>query len=174
VNTLPGRENLGQYPHYAGGKIGGSQIGLKDGALGGFGNFKKFFMGTQVVGKNTAGNLIGKKLFYGIAFSLFFQFTKVGNLSPAKKLYPLMGKILIKAHDGAHRPVKVGNVYFPGQPLSSADAMEIEGIVFLEINIYHVQNGKGSICHELNSKGKRKGLQGRQVAKSGRAHYKIR
>jgi hypothetical protein len=158
---LPGRENLGQDPHYAGGKIGGSQIGLKYGTLGGLGNFKKFLVGTKVMGKNTAGNLIGEKLLYGIGFSFFFQLSKVGNLPPAKKLYPLVGKILIKPHDGPHRPVEVRNVYFPGQPLPSADTMEVEGIVFLEINIDHVKDGKSSIDHALNSKGKTKGLQGK-------------
>jgi hypothetical protein len=101
----------------------------------------------QVMGKDAAGDGVVEQVVDGLKIAPVFQLAQEGNLPPAKDLDPLIGKILVKAHYCPHGAVKVGHTDFPRQPLPAANTMEVQGIVFFEVNVNEVQYGKTDICH---------------------------
>jgi hypothetical protein len=149
VNALAGRKNLGKGAHQPCGKVRGSQIGYQNGTIRRFRNLKKSLVRAIIMGKNAAGNWIFKQFLYIAKIALIFQLPQIGHLPPAEKVYPLEGKILKKAHNCPHWPVKVRNTDLPAKPLSAPYAAKVERIMLLEVNIYQIQNGKMRIRHGI-------------------------
>ena len=81
--------------------------------------------------------------------ALIFHFPQIGNLPPAEKVYTMEGKILKKTHYCPHWTVQVRNVDLPAKPLSTPNTAKVERIVFLEVNINQIQNGKTRIRHSI-------------------------
>ena len=124
--ALPGSKDFGEYAHKPGGKIGGSQIGLQQGALYRLCNFVKIFVGSHIMGKNATGNRMAEHLADALQFAFFFKAAQVGYLPSAEKLDSMGGKFFIKAHDCPHGAVQVRNADFFCQPLPAAYTTEVK------------------------------------------------
>jgi hypothetical protein len=94
------------------------------------------------MGKNTAWNRVIEQFMDIAEIAVIFHLAQIGNFPPAKKMYPLEGKILKKAHYRPHWPVQIGDADLPAQPLSAPYAAKVERVVLLKVKIDQIQNGK--------------------------------
>jgi hypothetical protein len=126
VDTLAGCEDIGKEAQEAGMEFGACQICLEYGAFGAFGFLKKKRARVQVMGEDTAGDLIGKKFFYGIGSSLRGELLEIGHFPHAEKLDSLKGEGAEKARQGKSGSVKVRYSYLPIKTLSASHAMKVK------------------------------------------------
>jgi hypothetical protein len=99
------------------------------------------------VGKDATGHIVSEQHPNRFHPIFIIQLTQVGGFPSAKKLYPLKGKIFVEAHNSANRPVQVRSTNLPPQPLPSANTPQVKGIVFFQVDVNEVKNGKNSIRH---------------------------
>jgi hypothetical protein len=99
------------------------------------------------MGKNAAGYGIRKHLPEGFGFTVGFKLADIGHFAPAVNLQAVVGKRIEKARKGQARAVKVGYTDFSGQAFAPAYTAEVEGIMFLQIQVHEVKNSETLFRH---------------------------
>jgi hypothetical protein len=147
VDLLLGGENIAEYPQGPGGKFRRRQIGLQKRALHPFGFLKKKRRGLEIIGKDTAGDTVGKHPLDVFSLSLPLKHSQTGGFTLAEELNPLMGEEFIKPQQSLARPVQFGAAYFPGQALPPADTPQIQRIVISQFKIEQIKNSETLVGH---------------------------
>ena len=92
------------------------------------------------MGKNTAGYGIGKELPQRFKLVFADYLAQIGHLAPSEQLYPLKREGVVKARQGQPGPVEVRNGNVAHESPSAANAPEVQGIVFLEVQAQESYN----------------------------------
>jgi len=99
------------------------------------------------MGKNTARYWIVEHLFNGVIYVIASQFSQVRGFPLPEYLEALVGERIKEARQGKPRPVNIRRVYKANEPLAPSDTSQVKRVLFLQIQIDHIQNGKPRFSH---------------------------